>query len=462
MKNNPIYHIYKNKAWINDPNGFIYFKNKFHLFAQCYPHDLKWGPMEWAHFTSLDLIKWKDEGIAFKGSENYDAELGCFSGSSIVKDDVLNILYTGVSNDKQQQCLITSTDGKVFVKDINNPVIGEIDLPKDYQIKDFRDPKIVFVKGTYYILIGARHIDGSAHLLLYKSLDLKHFKYVGSLYRYKNKDNGMIECPDLFYDGNNWVLIMCPQFSKGRGNNSNIHSVIYLLCDIDFEKGILKKITTPQLVDYGFDFYATQTLTKDNKTYLVAWQSMWDRNYPSIKDNYVGQMTSIREVKVISNHLHQYFLDELKKYYLEETFIEEMEIKDKYLDKSFKNRNMRVTFDLNIDGNRALIYLNSGFEIDINKSKQTITFKRKRMDEHIKNNDGTNAETRRIHYLENMDSIHFDILIDNSCIEILINDGLYAFSSLYYKKNGNVFKVVNKGNKTSLLNYHKAYLRRKI
>nr|WP_263969778.1 hypothetical protein [Companilactobacillus kimchii] len=37
------YHIMAPSGWINDPNGFSYFKGYYHLFYQYYPNDSKWG-----------------------------------------------------------------------------------------------------------------------------------------------------------------------------------------------------------------------------------------------------------------------------------------------------------------------------------------------------------------------------------------------------------------------------------
>lgn len=54
MKN--ILHLKAPGSWINDPNGFIYYKGKYHLFYQYFPAAPVWGTMHWGHAVSEDLI----------------------------------------------------------------------------------------------------------------------------------------------------------------------------------------------------------------------------------------------------------------------------------------------------------------------------------------------------------------------------------------------------------------------
>lgn len=51
----PSFHLSARTGWMNDPNGFSYYKGQYHMFYQYYPYDVQWGPMHWGHAVSKDL-----------------------------------------------------------------------------------------------------------------------------------------------------------------------------------------------------------------------------------------------------------------------------------------------------------------------------------------------------------------------------------------------------------------------
>ena len=88
-------HLKAPDNWVNDPNGFIYYKGQYHMFYQYFPYGPRWGTMHWGHAVSDDLVNWEHKGIALFPTKREDQN-GCFSGSAVEKDGKMYIVYTGI------------------------------------------------------------------------------------------------------------------------------------------------------------------------------------------------------------------------------------------------------------------------------------------------------------------------------------------------------------------------------
>ena len=301
MNKRPLYHITPPCGWINDPNGVIKFKNQYHVFYQYHPFGLIWGPMQWGHVVSDDLLHWKELPIALTPGDEFDKD-GCFSGSSIIYNDRLYIIYTGFifneDNEKiiQQQCLAYSEDGVNFTK--VGLIIGKDNLPKEFAPNDFRDPMVYQEEDKFIMLVSARRKEGRGNILKYQSKDLINWEYVTYILN-EDSQGQMIECVDYIKDLN--LLINSEQFHPVEGyDHHNIHSCLYRLGEFKNDKFIYQK---EAMIDYGFDFYAPQVFLKDN--ILIAWMNMWDRNNPSEKYGFAGSLTIPRKLEIRKNELYQ-------------------------------------------------------------------------------------------------------------------------------------------------------------
>src|SRR6201987_1407541 len=120
----PKYHLLPAANWMNDPNGPIFYRGRYHMFYQYNPSGAFWGTMHWAHASSPDMIHWQHEPIALAPTPGgYDRD-GVFSGSAVLDGNTPNLIYTGVlpaaspseitldgqHQLREVQCLATSTD----------------------------------------------------------------------------------------------------------------------------------------------------------------------------------------------------------------------------------------------------------------------------------------------------------------------------------------------------------------
>ena len=139
----PQYHFLPPSNWMNDPNGFIQWLGKYHLFYQHNPTGPLWGNMSWGHAASEDLIHWTDFPLAIVPTPGGPDEAGCFSGCAINNNGQPTVVYTGtrgVRHEIQTQCIATSDDSLVtWHKNANNPVLSQVP-PESGQTSDFRDP----------------------------------------------------------------------------------------------------------------------------------------------------------------------------------------------------------------------------------------------------------------------------------------------------------------------------------
>ena len=298
----PAFHITGEKGWINDPNGLIFFKGKYHVFYQHNPYDVQWGPMHWGHVVSEDLTHWEYLPYALTPCDEFDS-FGCFSGSAIEYDGKLWLLYTGVVENqggetfRQLQCLAESEDGITFKK--HGVVIGEDKLPAEYEPWNFRDPKVWRYNDYFWCVVAAKKRDGRGRILLFKSKDLFDWEFVSDLLN-KDSDGTMIECPDLNQELG--YMLSCEQFQPKEEGHFNVHTSRWHIGKLDYESGEFKEKTRGTM-DYGFDFYAPQTIAGANV--VIGWLNMWDRTIPSAKDGFTGMLTVPRKVEVKGDRLYQ-------------------------------------------------------------------------------------------------------------------------------------------------------------
>ncbi len=321
----PLLHLTPRIGWMNDPNGFSFYDDTYHLFYQYHPYGTDWGPMHWGHARSKDLLHWEFLPAALAPDQEYD-RFGCFSGSAAALPDGRQLLmYTGVRQkpredgrmqDVQTQCLAIG-DGIYYEKLDTNPVLDQKDLPEGASPADFRDPKIWQANdGSFRCLTGNRPADGSGQLLLFHSTDGLDWHFSKVFFENKCRYGKMLECPDFFELDGKAVLLVSPQDTLPDGKElPGGHAAIALLGRYDAETDAFTE-ETMQGLDFGLDFYAPQSVqTPDGRRVLIGWLQNWDscgHRREDRENKWFGQMSIPREISLQDGRLCQWPIRELE------------------------------------------------------------------------------------------------------------------------------------------------------
>ena len=423
----PQYHITPAENWLNDPNGLVYYKGRYHVFYQYnpntkFPGDDKW----WAHVSSTDLVHWEDEPVALCPDEFGSM----WSGSAVVdhnntsglfdKDGSgLVAFYTCTSPESQQQCMAYSLDeGKTWIKyNGGRPVITVDDDP--LRQHDFRDPKVFWHEesGRWMMIVGG------GPLRFFSSENLKEWKREGAMPELHT------ECPDLYKmkveetGEYKWVLSRA--------------AVWYMVGDFKEVDGLWQFVPESgnRKYNFGQDIYAGQTFSDTGeRRILIEW--MVDAGYSwsvgQVTDPWNGALALPYELT-----LHK----EGENYLLHSSPVKELEALRKdalCIDantSSFKTPDI-YELDAKIDlkdskGASVALVAGDGKKTVFSYSAETKTFTLDRGNSGIiptpRFADLNTAEAET-----GISALDIRIFVDRSSVEIFVNDGRYVFTSLVF------------------------------
>lgn len=300
-------HLHAPDHWVNDPNGFLYYRGQYHLFYQYFPYAAAWGTMHWGHAVSRDLVHWQHQGLALFPTIREDQN-GCFSGSAVEQDGEMVLFYTGVryvtpnprnihlsldGKMESNQLTIRSADGfsfdnwqgkQVAVPAITHPEVGDF--------SDTRDPKVWRGKNGWYLMLGST-VRREGRVLLYQSQDLKHWEY-RSQAGLDASYGWMWECPNYVGTSGGEVLLVS---AMGFCPNGETPDSVVACFPVHFrEESCTMEISKRyQLLDYGRDLYAPQTtLDEQGRPVLIAWVRM----PKPVEEGWIGMFSAPRLVEV--------------------------------------------------------------------------------------------------------------------------------------------------------------------
>lgn len=332
------FHIMPPAGWLNDPNGLCQAGGVFHAYFQYAPFDVNGGVKLWGHATSRDLMTWDYVGAPLLPDEPFDCH-GVYSGSALVEDGRIRVLYTGnvklsdadgtfdyVNTGRRADTIyVESADGQVFGP--KRVVLSSEDYPADLTCH-VRDPKVWRDEaGRYHMVLGARRrVDGPhvesrfcamhgegagrdvGEILVYGSADMQSWELETRVcsserFGFMWECPGYLELPVKGGDSPAKFLSFSPQgLEGGRWDRGNVYAAGYMPVTGDITGGDgAYELGEFRLWDAGFDFYAPQEFTsEDGRHILIGWMGMPDEptygNAPTVVCGWQHCMTVPREL----------------------------------------------------------------------------------------------------------------------------------------------------------------------
>jgi len=448
-KYRPYLHFAPKKNWMNDPNGMVYFEGEYHLFFQYNPNDSVWGPMHWGHAVSKDMISWEELDIALYPDENGTI----FSGSAVVdwenttgffqeKPGIVAIFTHHLDSVEggpptQSQSLAYSHDkGRTWTKYEENPVLS-------HQTKiDFRDPKVFWNKETNkWVMVLAT----GQTISFYTSTNLIDWEFESEFGDDHGSHDGVWECPDLFKlsvedsKEEKWVLLVSigdnPQFNNGSRTQ-------YFIGEFDGST-FTPDHSSVKWLDFGKDNYAGVSFSdlpkEDGRRIYLGWMSNWRYANEVPTGDWRSQMTLPRELSLRKSggdyKVIQHPVKELAAYFSQIEEIHNVSVSDNG-PKKYSMKGSYLEIILNLERVNA-----SQFGITLHHTKEqstSITFDstEKVMSLNRQKSGEIDFSTNFPHdqklKMENINNIELRIVIDSSSVELFVNDGEYALTSLIY------------------------------
>jgi beta-fructofuranosidase len=206
----PAYHFMPPAGWMNDINGTVFWRGRYHLFYQAYPDSAHWNAICWGHASSVDLVHWVHHPIILSPTPGGPDREGCFSGVVVIHDGVPTAVYHGAPDGT---CLATSTDDLLihWAKHAANPVLP-VPREGDPHFGEYivYDPCAWQEGNTWYLLCGGTRPQGLDTAYLFRSADLVNWEYVRPFYEPKPEWTELGEdcaVPTFFPLGRRYMLL---------------------------------------------------------------------------------------------------------------------------------------------------------------------------------------------------------------------------------------------------------------
>lgn len=413
----PTYHLAPKTGLFNDPNGLIFDGEKYHVFAQWFPYDAMHGMKHWEHFVTTDFQTFT-KGDLLIPDEMFESH-GCYSGGAILWEDKIVAFYTGNTrrpsdNERvpHQNIAIFDKSGKLLEK---RCIIDQ--APKGYT-EHVRDPKpYITAEGKIRFVLGAQRENLTGTCLIYEMNNLNDTPRLVSELAVKDFDNShvfMWECPDLFQLGGKDVFVWSPQGKlREQYQFQNNYHATYALGKLEGNQLNAEHI---EELDYGFDFYAPQTVQNSDRI-LFGWIGLPDLTYPTDKYKWHSTLTMPRQLVLENGKITQRPIVKLGEKQAVKLSGEIANLDTSYLQINVENQPLELTFFRNKEGQHlALRYENGVLSLDRSQTTQTDLMEKFDAVRHVK--------------VDRLDDI--EIYFDRSIVEIFINGGEKVMTSRFF------------------------------
>ena len=274
----PTFHFTPRRNWMNDPNGLVHDRGRWHLFYQFNPEGSEWGNMSWGHATSTDLQHWAEHPVALRFRDGEQIFSGSIVSTPTEHGTELTAYYTSAyANGRQAQSCATSKDGGfTWELDADNPVL-------DRGTSAFRDPKVIRYTDEAgrlrWILLAVEAEERQVHF--YASDDLRSWEHA-SAFGPLGPTGVVWECPDLVPlpldddpDDVRWALILSTN-PVGDDADRDGSSMSYVVGRFDGTRFTADSAELVRL-DSGRDFYAGVTFDSapQGAAIMIGWMSNW-------------------------------------------------------------------------------------------------------------------------------------------------------------------------------------------
>ncbi|MGV1003823.1 MAG: glycoside hydrolase family 32 protein [Candidatus Nanopelagicales bacterium] len=435
----PRFHIHPPTGLLNDPNGMVWHDGTYHLFHQWHPEAPGHGLKRWRYLTSTDLVHWEPQPGELLPDQWYNSH-GCYSGSGIYAEGAIRLFYTGnvrgpAGERESYQCLATLNADGTISNDAANPLLGEI----PGYTASMRDPKVWERDGSYWMVLGVQTEDRRGNVLLLCGQSLREWEVVGPLLT--GSDYGfMCECPDLLTLEKD-VLVFSPQHDRGEPDSpTRFHDeTVYTVGELHYQTGKMSHGSVAR-VDFGPDFYAPQTLADgQGRTVMVGWLGMPDQpghpelalKHPTCEDGWVHILSVPRVLSLRDGKLIQQPVPELSAAFSAPT---EIPLTELAADSSASLSSVRGSaYQLEL---RAQLSPGAKFHISLRVGEAAATTVT------LDPSAGRALLDRRAHPLgegglfagplRDSSEVTATILVDESSLEVFLDDGATVFSARIY------------------------------